>query len=354
MPTTTYQQHTIRTIRCSPGSFPAYHETASANSTQPAFENPFTLTDLLALDDDTLGSLLLDFAQQHGAKTLAWALIGASSEGANHAQQALSMRRGGDNAQQAPAHDAGALAQARQWLLDACFWELTYWKTPQLYEALTEGERIHPGVWRRLAPWLRGALVLDAGAGCGRAAFACLSVGARHIYAVEPSPEMLLILNRKIAQARLSEPSVDGSISTNQPAAITPLRGRFDHLPLPDHSVDLSLSCSAFTAELAHGGERGLAELLRVTRPGGHIVIIWPRPADYAWLAAHGFAYASVHTRRAMAIRFRSRERAVDCAHRFYARHPAVIRYLEDHQTRELPFSVLGVNPPIDYCWRAT
>jgi hypothetical protein len=33
---------------------------------------------------------------------------------------------------------------ARQQVLDGLFWELTYWKTPELYEALTEGSTCIP------------------------------------------------------------------------------------------------------------------------------------------------------------------------------------------------------------------
>lgn len=351
MPPATHQQHNMTGVS---GSFPARLEAASASAAQPAFANPFALDDLLALDNETLGSLLTEFGRQHSVETLAFALTDAPTEVFANAHNALpiSWRERLHRIQYDAQPSAQAIANARQCLLDACFWELTYWKTPQLYEALTEGERIHPGVFRRLAPWLADATVLDAGAGAGRATFACLSGGARRVYAVEPSPGLLRILNRKIAQAGMTEQAAGGSVSTEQPVPIIPVRGRFEHIPLPDHSVDISLSCSAFTAEPAHGGERGLAELLRVTRPGGQIAVIWPRPADYAWLAAHGFIYVGVPTRRPMAIHFRTRKLALACAHHFYAHRPAVIRYLEEHQTCELPFSVLGVNPPNDYCWR--
>ncbi|MGZ3638288.1 MAG: class I SAM-dependent methyltransferase, partial [Ktedonobacterales bacterium] len=223
-------------------------------------------------------------------------------------------------------------------LLDNLFWELTYWKTPNLYEALIEGERIHPGIFRRLTPDIRGKDVLDAGAGSGRATFACLRAGAHRVYAVEPSPGLLRILKSKCA---------------SYPAhrQIIPARGRFDHLPLEDDSVDLALSCSAFTADPDQGGEPGLAELRRVTRAGGKIVLIWPRPQDYAWLAAHGFHYVALPAPPDMAARFRSLATALQVARRFYAHNTAAIRYLLRRRRPEIPFSILGVNPPHDYCW---
>ncbi len=81
--------------------------------------------------------------------------------------------------------------RARRIVLDRLFWELTYWKTPDLYEELTEGERLHPGIFQQLAPDIRGNIVLDAGAGSGRASFECARYGAEKVYAVEPSPGLL-------------------------------------------------------------------------------------------------------------------------------------------------------------------
>src|SRR5258707_15851591 len=69
------------------------------------------------------------------------------------------------------AYPGEQVQAARKRVLDELFWELTYWKTPDLYEELTEGERLHPGIFQRLEPDLRGKVVLDAGAGSGRASF---------------------------------------------------------------------------------------------------------------------------------------------------------------------------------------
>jgi len=227
---------------------------------------------------------------------------------------------------------------ARRRVLDGLFWELTYWKTPVLYEELTEGERLHPGIFQQLRSDLRGNVVLDAGAGSGRASFECLRYGARLVYAVEPSPGLLHILEQKV---------------TGQPATskIIPCRGRFDQIPLPDNSVDMALSCSAFTAGPEQGGEPGLAELQRVTKSGGKIVLIWPRPEDYDWLVAQGFHYVALPVRHEMRVRFRSLQSALRCARRFYAHNQAVVNYIVKRRKPEVPFSVLGLNPPRDYFW---
>ncbi|HEV2581819.1 MAG TPA: methyltransferase domain-containing protein, partial [Ktedonobacteraceae bacterium] len=129
-------------------------------------------------------------------------------------------------------------------------------------------------------------------------------------------------------------------------------RGRFDALPLQDESVDLALSCSAFTANPEQGGEPGLAELQRVTRPGGKIVLIWPRIEDHNWLTSHGFTYVALPMPQVMTVRFRSQQSALACVRRFYARNQALAPYILNRGAPEIPFSVLGINPPHDYCWR--
>lgn len=226
----------------------------------------------------------------------------------------------------------------RRQVLDTLFWELTYWKTPALYDELTEGEQLHPGIFEQLEPDLHGKVVLDAGAGTGRASLECLRHGVKQVYAVEPSPGLLRILRQKLAS----------QIASGQ---VVVLQGCFDKLPLGDDCVDLALSCSAFTAEPGQGGEPGLFELRRVTRRGGKIVIIWPRTQDYEWLASHGFQYVALPMQQDMQVLFRSLASALRCARRFYAHNENVIRYILKRKQPEVPFSVLGFNPPRDYCW---
>ena len=134
--------------------------------------------------------------------------------------------------------------------------------------------------------------MLDVGAGSGRATIECLRYGARLVYAVEPSPGLLHILEQKVVNQH-----VHGLIVCARGVSTGPLK---------DDSVDLSLPCSAFTAEPEQGGEAGLAELKRVTKAGGKIVIIWPRKEDYHWLVERGFQYVSLPLQREMYVHFRS------------------------------------------------
>src|SRR5258707_15184614 len=87
---------------------------------------------------------------------------------------------------------------ARHTVLDRLFWELTYWKTPGEYERLTAGEQVHLGALD--AARVDGAVVLDAGAGTGRVTLP-LARRARMVYAMDPAPPLLRILDSKLTSA---------------------------------------------------------------------------------------------------------------------------------------------------------
>ena len=219
-------------------------------------------------------------------------------------------------------------AAAGRAALDQLFWELTYWKTPDEYERLTAGEQVHLGALA--VARVDGAVVLDAGAGAGRLTLP-LARRARCVYAMDPAPPLLRLLARKLADAGL--------------ANVEPLRGAFQCVPLPDDSVDAVVACSAFGPHEARGGQRGLAELRRVTRPGGRIVILWPE--DPAWFVRQGFHYTILPGR--LTNTFASLDDAWAVTTRFYGAD--AWRYLDATGCPELPFDTLGVKPPSDICW---
>lgn len=330
-------------IRLKPAAFGELART-NARSIAPAqpmplFNNPFTLADLAVFDNQALRELFHRDSFGVSLKELALALHGTDPTLSRKIgrQMPYARRLRFRRALNRPAA-LSKIEAARRKLLDSLFWELTYWKTPELYEELTAGETLHPGIFKELAPAIRGKQVLDAGAGSGRASLESLRYGAALVYAVEPSPGLLRILEHKLKA---------------QPAhsRIKPLKGRFDRLPLADNQVDLTIACSAFTADPAQGGEPGLKEFIRVTRNGGKIVLIWPRPQDYAWLAQHGFSYVALGGREKMKVAFPSMQSAWEIARRFYAGNEKLQKYLKERQRPVVPFSVLGVNPPHDYCW---
>lgn len=313
---------------------------ASTQST-PLFANPFHIDDIMVFDDETIRRMLDQGGFGLTLENIACSVHTAPDQLVKRIIRMVPSCQRQHFLQLLQQHISPEEQQhAQQQVLDGLFWELTYWKTPTLYEELTQGEYLHPGIFQQLEPDICGKTILDAGAGSGRASFECVRYGAERVYAVEPSPGLLHMLEEKLRH----QP---------QPPRIVPQQGRFDALPLKENSVDTTISCSAFTALPAQGGETGLAELQRVTRPGGKIVLIWPRPEDIDWLATHGFQHLILPLRQEMSVHFRSVFSALQCARRFYARNKAVTHYILKQQKPDIPFSVLGVNPPCDYCWLA-
>jgi SAM-dependent methyltransferase len=131
---------------------------------------------------------------------------------------------------------------------------------PALYE--TENAAIDPdgvlaaALWAA-APW-NGRDVLDLGCGSGYW-LPTYTERARSVIGVEPDRTLL-----PLAAAR-------------DPAA-TVLLGSAEHIPLPDASLDVVHARFAYF--YPPGCEAGLAEALRVLRPGGALVVI---DNDHRW-----------------------------------------------------------------------
>ncbi len=302
-------------------------------------ESPFSIEDLDIFDDETLHIILSNCGFRLSLEKLAHSLHGVHEGLIHRIDQNLSppMRSAFLHELQNPISEA-LIVSDRCSVLNALFWELTYWKTPDLYEELIEGEQLHPAIFQQLEPDITGKVVLDAGAGSGRATFEGAKYGASKVYAVDPSPGLLRILRQK---------------TDRQPqyCHIKPLQGHFNNLPLSDKSVDTVLSCSAFTSDPVQGGEPGLAEFRRVIKPGGKLFIVWPRTEDHGWFNEHNFSYVAIPMHEEMRIHFRTISCAMRCVHRFYASNPKAIDYIIREQKPVIPFSILGLNPPCDYFW---
>jgi SAM-dependent methyltransferase len=114
----------------------------------------------------------------------------------------------------------------------------------------------YPPAVTRVAGLSRSAVVLELGAGTGKLTRLLVEEFAK-VLAVEPDPEM-----RRRFTPRC--PRVDV------------VAGMAEQIPLADASVD-----GAFVAEAFHwfAHERALAEIARVLRPAGALVLLWNRPA---------------------------------------------------------------------------
>jgi SAM-dependent methyltransferase len=123
---------------------------------------------------------------------------------------------------------------------------------------------------RRLAPWA-GRTVVDLGCGTGYW-LPRYAAEAASVIGVEPDPAL-----RSAALARVASlPSADV------------LAGSAERIPLPDRSVDVVHARFAYFFPPA--ADAGLAEVLRVLRPGGHLVVV---DNDYRWGEFGGLLAAS-------------------------------------------------------------
>ncbi|MEX2540015.1 MAG: class I SAM-dependent methyltransferase [Actinomycetota bacterium] len=206
--------------------------------------------------------------------------------------------------------------------------ELLYRKEPDLYERLISGERIH----RDVIEWLPSSVgtAVEVAAGTGRLT---MDVAGRchRLIAVEPVAQLSSSLGAKLDRSGVSNVEVR--------------RGFFDEIPVPSDQADLVVSCSALTSDRWHGGEPGLAEMVRVAAPGGLIALVWP--ADVDWLRAQGFNYESFPGE--MFVEFADAAEAAAIARIFY---PHAVDEIVRLGLERVPYDLLGMNPPRDVAWK--
>ena len=118
---------------------------------------------------------------------------------------------------------------------------------------------------RTLAPW-SGRTIVDLGCGTGYW-LRRYAAEAGRVLGVEPDPDL-----RAVARAAVAD------WASAQLSSVEVVAGSAEHLPLPDRSVDVVHARFAYF--FPPGAEAGLAEVLRVLRPGGHLIAV---DNDYRW-----------------------------------------------------------------------
>ncbi|MEW9623352.1 class I SAM-dependent methyltransferase [Rhodanobacter geophilus] len=137
-----------------------------------------------------------------------------------------------------------------------------------------------------MPPSLHGQAVLDAGCGSGRYLLHALRRGAARATGVDLSPPMLERAGAELDALRSG-------------AQVTLLQGDLGALPLPDAQADLTI-CGLVVGHLEDLAQ-ALAELCRVTRPGGTLLCSDVHPIGHAlgWrrdFKSAGHHYAVRHT----------------------------------------------------------
>jgi hypothetical protein len=151
-------------------------------------------------------------------------------------------------------------AEAAERLRRALFWPMVYELEPELWDAISQAEPIHPGILAKLE--IDGRRVVEVAAGSGRLTV-YLCPRAAELICVEPSSGL-----RRILAGRC--PSAD-------------IRAGFSHaLPIVDAWGELTVSCAGMQPDPG-----AVLELERVTAPGDVMALISPESPE--WFQARGW-----------------------------------------------------------------
>jgi hypothetical protein len=151
-------------------------------------------------------------------------------------------------------------AQAAERLRQALFWPMVYELEPELWDAVSQAEPIHPALLAKLE--VDGRRVLEVAAGSGRLT-EYLCPRAAELVCVEPSSGLRRILAGRCPGADIRA-------------------GFFEKLPIADGWAALTTSSASIPPDPG-----AVLELERATAPRGMVALI--SPEDPAWFQARGW-----------------------------------------------------------------
>ena len=150
-----------------------------------------------------------------------------------------------------------SVREAERNVLEAsCPWNLGMAKSPETWDALPWSYWDPSAIYDRVE--LSGKVVLDVGAGTGQVTLRCAPY-ARLVWALEPVARLRRYVERKMAAAGFTN--------------VRTLAGVLEAVPLPDDSIDAAILSSG---SFGWTPEKELAELDRITKPGGTILMLGP------------------------------------------------------------------------------
>jgi SAM-dependent methyltransferase len=155
---------------------------------------------------------------------------------------------------------AGGNQEAAERLRRALFWPMVYELEPELWDAVSQAEPIHPDILAALE--IDGRRVLEVAAGSGRLTV-YLCPRTAELICVEPSAGLRRILAGRCPGANIRA-------------------GFFNALPIVDGWAELTVSCAGIRPDPGV-----VLELERATAPGGVIALISPESPE--WFEARGW-----------------------------------------------------------------
>lgn len=241
--------------------------------TLPGLATGVWIDDLCAFGGDYLRCRFRPRQQGLADRTLSVALHGASPATRTHlASRGSQEIRDLLAAPLEPPARPGETLAAQTEVVATYFWEMAYHAYPGVYEQLTALQEAPLSV---LFPpgEISGKVVADVGAGGGRAV-PYLTRHASWVWGIDPCESLLEFARRKFPAGHRGDV----------------LKGAFEDIPLPDRSLDVVVSTLAFQVSDERGGSRGLAEIARVLRPGGHATLVVGNPATADFLRNQGLS----------------------------------------------------------------